>query len=86
MKVVLSITDSDSSSGAGIQADLKTFEALLYQEEKSARMDDILKATLECFDVNYSSDYGKSLPILQFFREIGITSLDDETFKTAFLH
>lgn len=56
------------------------------KEEKSALMDDILKATLECFDVNYRSDYGKSLPILQFFREIGITSLDDETFKTAFLH
>lgn len=56
------------------------------KEEKSALMDDILKATLECFDVNYSSDYEKSLPILQFFREIGITSLDDETFKTAFLH
>lgn len=53
--------------------------------EKSALMDDILKATLECFDVNYSSNYEKSLPILEFFRKIGITSLDDETFKTAFL-
>ncbi len=56
------------------------------KEEKSALMDDILKATLECFDVNYSSNYEKSLPILQFFREIGITDLDDETFKTAFLN
>ncbi|MCO4845130.1 MAG: ABC transporter substrate-binding protein [Sulfurovum sp.] len=56
------------------------------KEAKSALMDDILKATLVCFDVNYSSDYEKSLPILQFFREIGITSLDDKTFKTAFLH
>lgn len=56
------------------------------KEENSPLMDDILKATLECFDGDYSSDYEKSLPILQFFREIGITSLDDETFKTAFLH
>lgn len=56
------------------------------KEEKSALMDDILKATLECFDVDYSSSYEKSLPILQFFREIGITDLDDETFKTAFLN
>ena len=55
------------------------------KEEKSPLMDDILKATLECFDVKYSSNYEKSLPILHFFREIGITSLDDETFKTAFL-
>ena len=56
------------------------------QEEKSPLMDDILLATLECFNVNYSSEYEKSLPILHFFKEIGITSLEDETFKTAFLH
>ncbi len=48
-------------------------------------MDDILRATVECFDENYSSNYEQSLPILGFFREIGITSLDDERFKTAFL-
>jgi ABC-type nitrate/sulfonate/bicarbonate transport system substrate-binding protein len=56
------------------------------KEARSALMDDILKATLECFDATFTSDYGKSLPILQFFREIGITSLDDTTFKTAFLN
>ncbi len=56
------------------------------KEEKSALMDDILKATLECFDATFTSDYEKSLPILQFFREIGITSLDDTTFKTAFVN
>ncbi|HSR74900.1 MAG TPA: ABC transporter substrate-binding protein, partial [Sulfurovum sp.] len=55
------------------------------KEARSALMDDILRATLECFDADYSSDYENSLPILQFFREIGITSLDDERFKTAFL-
>ncbi len=54
-------------------------------EAKSALMDDILRATLECFDENYSSNYARSLPILEFFREIGITALDDERFKTAFL-
>jgi len=56
------------------------------KEVRSALMDDILRATLECFDANYSSSYEKSQPILEFFREIGITSLDDERFKTAFLH
>jgi ABC-type nitrate/sulfonate/bicarbonate transport system substrate-binding protein len=56
------------------------------KEEKSPLMDDILKATLECFDARFTSEYQKSLPILHFFREIGITSLDDETFRTAFLH
>lgn len=55
------------------------------KEAKSALMDDILKATLECFDESYSSKYEKSLPILEFFREISITSLNDERFKTAFL-
>lgn len=55
-------------------------------EEKSPLMDDILKATLECFDEHYSSEYEQSLPILNFFREIGITSLDNNTFKTAFLN
>ena len=56
------------------------------KEAKSSLMDDILRATLECFDENYSLNYAKSLPILEFFREIGITSLDDKRFKTAFLH
>ena len=55
-------------------------------EAKSALMDDILKATLACFDKNYSSNYAQSQPILEFFREIGITTLGDERFKTAFLH
>lgn len=56
------------------------------KEAKSPLMDDILRATLKCFDAHYSSNYEQSLPILGFFREIGITSLDDESFKTAFLH
>lgn len=56
------------------------------KEAKSALMDDILKATLACFNADYTSSYEKTLPILQFFREIGITSLDDETSKTAFLN
>ena len=55
------------------------------KEARSALMDDILRATLECFDENYNSNYEQSLPILEFFREIGITSLEDERFKTAFL-
>jgi len=55
------------------------------KEEKSDLMDDILKATLTCFDADYSSKYQKSLPILEFFTEIGITSLKEERFKTAFL-
>jgi len=56
------------------------------KEAKSALMDDILRATLACFDENYSSNYKKSLPVLGFFREIGITTLEDERFKTAFLY
>lgn len=55
------------------------------KEERSTLMDDILKATLECFDEQYASEYERSLPILHFFKEIGITSLEDQRFKTAFL-
>jgi len=56
------------------------------KEEHSELMDDILKATLECFDADYTSSYEKAEPILKFFTEIGITSLEEKTFKTAFLH
>lgn len=56
------------------------------KEEKSLLMDDILKATMECFSENYSSTYKKSEPILEFFRDIGVASLEHEKFKTAFLN
>jgi len=55
------------------------------KSEASPLMDDILRATLECFNPDFESNYTKELPILEFFTEIGITSLDTELFKTAFL-
>jgi len=55
-------------------------------EKKSEIMDQILVETAKCFDANFSSSYEKELPILEFFQEIGITDLDKEKFKTAFLH
>lgn len=54
-------------------------------EQESPLMDDILRATMECFDKGFNSEYQKALPILQFFREIGITDLEKERFQTAFL-
>jgi len=54
-------------------------------EEESLLMDDILRATMTCFDPDFDSSYASELPILEFFTEIGITSLDAEHFKTAFL-
>ena len=53
---------------------------------KTPLMDDILRATMECFDLNFSSSFAKELPILEFFNEIGITNLNAQTFKTAFLN
>lgn len=53
--------------------------------EKSPLMDDILRATMKCFNSDFTSNYAKELPILEFFREIGITDLETDVFKTAFL-
>lgn len=54
-------------------------------ETATPLMDDILDATMSCFDPLFSSDHEKALPILDFFREIGITSLQPESFRGAFL-
>jgi len=54
-------------------------------EGESELMNDIITATMECFDKDYASEYERSLPILNFFREIGITNLEESRFKTAFL-
>jgi ABC-type nitrate/sulfonate/bicarbonate transport system substrate-binding protein len=53
--------------------------------ESNPLMNDILLATMECFNPDFTSSYAKELPILEFFREIGITDLDTGSFKTAFL-
>ncbi|MDD5716833.1 MAG: ABC transporter substrate-binding protein [Sulfuricurvum sp.] len=55
------------------------------ESESSPLMDDILHATMACFNPIFASHYEKELPILEFFTEIGITNLDVEKFKTAFL-
>lgn len=54
--------------------------------ERSDLMDNILAATMECFHVDFRSDHTLELPILEFFKEIGITTLKEEAFKTAFLY
>jgi ABC-type nitrate/sulfonate/bicarbonate transport system substrate-binding protein len=53
--------------------------------ESNPLMNDILRATMECFNPDFTSSYAKELPILEFFREIGITDLDTDLFKTALL-
>ena len=53
--------------------------------EKNALMDDILKATLECFHGDFKSIASDQKPILEFFTEIGITKLPYDDFKKAFL-
>ena len=55
------------------------------QSERSELMDRILRATIGCFDYTFSSNAQSELPILEFFREIGITELSEDRFKTAFL-
>jgi putative hydroxymethylpyrimidine transport system substrate-binding protein len=55
------------------------------QTERSALMDDILTATMQCFKVDFSSSASQQEPILEFFTEIGITDLPREQFEKAFL-
>jgi ABC-type nitrate/sulfonate/bicarbonate transport system substrate-binding protein len=54
-------------------------------EEKSPLKDAILKQTATCFHQDFRSDHRSELPILHFFREIGITQLAEEDFRGAFL-
>jgi ABC-type nitrate/sulfonate/bicarbonate transport system substrate-binding protein len=54
-------------------------------EEKTPLKDAILRQTDTCFRPDFTSDYREELPILHFFREIGITDLPEEKFRTAFL-
>ena len=55
------------------------------KEEKSALMDDILRATMECFHSDFHSRASDQEPILEFFTDIGITQLPYNDFKKAFL-
>lgn len=55
-------------------------------EESSPLMDDILKTTAECFHKNFESSSKKELPILKYFKDIGITDLSEDQFKNAFLN
>ena len=55
------------------------------KEEKSPLMDDILRATMDCFHNNFSSVAIEEKPILDFFTEIGITQLPYSDFEKAFL-
>jgi ABC-type nitrate/sulfonate/bicarbonate transport system substrate-binding protein len=54
-------------------------------EEKTPLKDAILHQTDTCFRPDFASDHREELPILRFFREIGITDLPEEKFRTAFL-
>lgn len=54
--------------------------------KRTLLMDDILNATMTCFNSEFTSNYDHELPILEFFREIGITNLETDVFKTAFLN
>lgn len=54
-------------------------------EEKTALKDAILRQTATCFYEDFRSDHRDELPILHFFREIGITELSEKDFRQAFL-
>lgn len=71
-----------------IEREPKKAKAYYYEytsETASALMDDILDATMSCFHADFASVAQKELPILDFFTEIGITSLEQNKFKGAFL-
>jgi putative hydroxymethylpyrimidine transport system substrate-binding protein len=55
------------------------------KSEKSVLMDDIIEDTITRFDDTFSSDYKKHEEVLYFFNNLGISSLDIDTFKKGFL-
>ncbi len=55
------------------------------KQDQNTLMDDILTATMECFDANFSSIASDKKEILDFFTEIGITQLPYEDFQKAFI-
>ena len=71
-----------------LQSNTKEAANIYYRytkQERSQIMDEIIEETAKCFNKNFSSSYQKELPILEFFKEIGISQLEEEKFKTAFL-
>ncbi len=55
------------------------------KEKRSALMDDIIKATISCFERKVSSTFESQLPILRFFNDIGISDLSEKDFRLAFV-
>lgn len=87
-KVCADFVDAVKDAIELIQNNAEQAMAYYYEytgEPKSDLMDDIIRATIDCFDADFRSDMDKALPILGFFRDIGITQLEDRDFKTAFL-
>ncbi|MFP4332220.1 MAG: ABC transporter substrate-binding protein [Campylobacterales bacterium] len=71
-----------------IQSNIGEATSIYYsytKQEKSQIMDEIIEETSKCFNKEFKSSYNKELPILEFFKEIGISDLEESSFKTAFL-
>lgn len=71
-----------------LQANPGEAKALYYRytkTEPNILMDDIIDATLACFDPDFASIAARERHILEFFNTIGVTDLAPERFDQAFL-
>jgi len=71
-----------------IKSDKENTKEIYYKmmnEEKSELMDSIIEATIECFDDNIISKASNQKEILEFFHYIGISDLEYNEFKSAFI-
>lgn len=87
--VVLAVIEAVQHAATTLINEPEMAKTLYYtysKTQKSPRMDEIIEETLQCFHPQFGSCAEKQTDILNFFQEIGLTTLQHERFKGAFLH
>ena len=87
-EVVSNFIEATKEAIKYIQTNPEKSAKLYYEYTKSQQnklMDDIIDATIGCFDESFESNFEKQLPVLEFFNDIKISNLSKDEFRKAFL-